>query len=475
MSHRIEKDSLGEIKVPTDAYWGAQTQRAIHNFPISGLKPDPIFVRAYVLQKQAAATVNGTLGLIEKSTADAICKAAAELLDDGKLADQFVVDPFQAGAGTSHHMNVNEVLANRANELLGGKRGDYEPVHPNNHVNFGQSTNDTFPTAMRLAILLNHRGLESGLQDLENAFRRKASEFASIVTSGRTHLQDATPITLGQVFEGFADTLARAEGDLTRSMESLLELGIGGTAVGTGINRHPDYPELICAELSKTIGLPVVPTGVPISMHQSTHDFARYAAGQKGVALELTKIANDLRLMSSGPTSGIGEIVLPAVQPGSSIMPGKVNPVMAENMNMVCFHVIGSESTVAFSSQGGQFQLNVMMPVIIYEILFSMNILTNAVRVFREFCVEGITADKDRSQEYAERTVSLATVLNPVVGYGRAAEIVKRAVKEKRSIIAVTAEELKVSEAKVHELLDPIRWTRPGVIDKDELENFGKN
>jgi aspartate ammonia-lyase len=472
MSHRREKDSLGEIEVPADAYWGAQTQRALRNFPISGLGPDPAFVRAYVYQKQAAARVNGGLGLIEAKKADAVAKAADEILS-GKLMDQFVVDPFQAGAGTSHHMNTNEVLANRSNEILGGKKGDYDPVHPNNDVNFGQSTNDTFPTAMRISVHLSLGRLEKNLDDLVGSLEKKAEEFADIVTAGRTHLQDATPITLGQAFQGYADAIARARRDMSTSAQGLLELGIGGTAVGTGMNRHPDYPRLACEELSRITGIPVVPTRIPVAMHQSTHDFARFAAGLKGTALETNKLANDLRLMASGPTSGLAEIALPPVQPGSSIMPGKVNPVMAENMNMVCFGVLGAESSIAHASQAGQFQLNVMMPVIIHEILFAMKIFTNALGVFREYCVAGITANEERAREYAERTVALATVLNPIVGYERAAKIVKRAVEDKRSIIAVTAEELGISEGKARKLLDPIRWTQPGVIDEDEIRSRG--
>ncbi len=473
METRRERDSLGEVEVPAGAYWGAQTQRAVHNFPISGLDPDPSLVRAYAFLKRAAATVNADLGLLDRRRAGAIVQAADEVLA-GRLADQFVVDPFQAGAGTSHHMNVNEVLANRANEILGGTKGTYDPVHPNNHVNFGQSTNDTFPTAMRIAVQLVEGELERALDDLARSLHDRGHAFRDLVTAGRTHLQDATPITLGQVFDGYAETIRRARRDLETAAGALEELGIGGTAVGTGVNRHPDYPPKICEELARLTGLPLRPIGTPVAMHQSTHDFARYAGALKGVALEMTKIANDLRLMSSGPTSGIGEIVLPAVQPGSSIMPGKVNPVMAENMNMVCFHVIGAETAVAMASAAGQFQLNVMMPVIAYEILFSMGIFTRALRVFRELCVEGIEADPEVCRNYAERTVSLATALNPVVGYGKAAEIVKQAVAERRSVIAVAAEVLGIPEARARELLDPIRWTQPGIIDKDSVKLDGE-
>jgi aspartate ammonia-lyase len=463
MSFRVEKDSLGEVKVPARAYWGAQTQRAVENFQISGLKPDAVFVRAYVYQKRASALVNEDLGLLEPRLAQAVIKAADEILH-GSLLDQFVVDPFQAGAGTSHHMNVNEVLANRANELLGGKLGIYDPVNPNDHVNLGQSTNDTFPTAMRLAILLRHPDLEARLKDTADAFAAKAEEFKDVVTAGRTHLQDATPITIGQVMGGYAGMIARALYTLHEATEPLCELGIGGTAVGTGINRHPNYPERVCQALEEALDLPFVPAGNPIAHHASTQDFQRYMSAVKGAALELSRIANDLRLMSSGPTSGIGEIGLPPVQPGSSIMPGKVNPVMAENLNMVCFQVIGSETSVAMASEAGQFQLNVMMPVIIYEILFSMNILCRALSVFRERCVVGITVHADRARNYAERTVSLATMLTPLVGYARAAEIVKRAVTEERSIVEVAAEELGQDEAEIRRILDPRRWTEPGIL-----------
>jgi len=465
MSFRLEKDSMGEVKVPAGAYWGAQTQRAIENFQISGLLPDPVFVRAYAEQKRASALVNEELGLLEPKLAQAIVRAADEILQ-GKLLDQFVVDPFQAGAGTSHHMNVNEVLANRANEILGGQLGTYVPVNPNDQVNLGQSTNDTFPTAMRLAILLRHPELEARLKETADAFAAKAEAFKDVVTAGRTHLQDATPITIGQVMGGYAGMIARVLYTLHEATEPLCELGIGGTAVGTGVNRHLDYPRRVCDKLEDALALPFVPAGNPIAHHASTQDFVRYMSAVKGAALELSRIANDLRLMSSGPTSGIGEIDLPPVQPGSSIMPGKVNPVMAENLNMVCFQVIGSESTVAMASEAGQFQLNVMMPVIIYEILFSMTILSRALGVFRERCVVGITVHADRARSYAERTVSLATMLTPLVGYARAAEIVKRAVAEERSIVDVAAEELGEDKEKIRKALDPRRWTEPGILEE---------
>jgi aspartate ammonia-lyase len=463
MTTRREHDSLGDVEVPAEALWGAQTQRAIENFPISGLAPDPLFIYAYVQLKRAAARVNEELGLLDARLARAIVGACDDVLS-GDRGNQFVVDPFQAGAGTSLHMNVNEVLANLANERLGGARGTYRPVHPNDHVNLGQSTNDTFPTAMRLAVLLREADLDRELSALVEALREKGRAFAGIVTAGRTHLQDATPIGLGQVFAGYADSVERTRGDLAVAARAMEELGIGGTAVGTGVNRHPEFAARLTAEMSRLCGIPLRATSTPIAMHASMHDFSRYAGALKGVALELVRIANDLRLMSSGPTSGLGEIALPPVQPGSSIMPGKVNPVMAENLDMVCFHVIGAETAVAFAAQAGQFQLNVMMPVIAYEILFSIRILTNAIGVFRIRCVEGITADEARCREYAERTVSLATMLNPLVGYERAAEIVKRAVRERRSIVEVAAEAMGRPREEIAALLDPGRWIQPGLL-----------
>ena len=467
MNTRTETDSLGEVEVPGDAYWGAQTERARANFPISGLPPDPTLVTAYLRQKRASAIANRDLGFLEEPVAGAVIRAAEEIAD-GALRDQFVVDPFQAGAGTSLHMNVNEVLANRAGEILGGALGEYRPVHPNDHVNFGQSTNDTFPTAIRVASCLAGAELDRELGELESALRDQAGEMEGVVTAGRTHLQDALPITLGQVFTGYADCVGRGRADLGAACELLHELGLGGTAVGTGVNRHRDYPRRAVKELARSTGFPFRVTGSPIALHAGTQDFARFAAALKGIALELGRLANDLRLMGSGPTSGIGEIELPAVQPGSSIMPGKVNPVMAECLNMVAFHVTGAEAATAAASGAGQFQINVMTPVIAFEILFSIRILENGVRVFRERCVEGIRARPETARRFAERTVALGAVLNPRIGYARAAEIVKESVRRGVPVAEVAAEALGIPVAEARELLAPERWTRPRVLDAKE-------
>jgi aspartate ammonia-lyase len=466
---RSERDSLGEVKVPLRAYWGAETQRALLNFPISGLRPDPALVRATVLVKLAAARANAALGLLEARPARALEQAATEILS-GALADQFVVDPFQAGAGTSHHMNVNEVLANRANEILGAPLGAYDPVHPHDHVNLGQSTNDVFPTAMRLAVLMKHGAVDAALKDLAARLGEKADAFARVVTAGRTHLQDATPITLGQVFRGFQGSVEGARSGLAQDAEALLGIGLGGTAVGTGVNRHPEYPERAARELSRASGFALRASGALLTLHTSQLQVVRYAGGLKAAAVELGRVAGDLRLMASGPTSGIGEIVLPAVQPGSSIMPGKVNPVLAEALNMVCFHVTGAETAVAAAGAAGQFQLNVMMPVIAYEILFSQGILSAALGVFTERCVAGITANPERARAYAERTVALATVLSPVVGYEKAAAIVKRSLAEGRSLLDVAAETLGLSPERAAELLSPLRWTEPGAMGREDID-----
>jgi fumarate hydratase class II len=337
-------------------------------------------------------------------------------------------------------------------------------------VNLGQSTNDVFPTAMRVAALVKHGAVDAALGALAGALRERAREFAEVVTAGRTHLQDATPITLGQVFQGFAGSVDRARAGLARDAEALAEIGLGGTAVGTGVNRHPDFPALATEELARVTGLPLRASPEILTLHASQLDLVRYAGGLKAVAVELGRVANDLRLMSSGPTSGIGEIALPAVQPGSSIMPGKVNPVMAEALNMVCCHVAGAEAAVAAAGGAGQFQLNVMMPVVAYEILFAQEILGNGVRVFTERCVAGITVHPARARAYAERTVALATMLSPAVGYEKASLIVKRAVAEERSLLDVAVETLGISREQAERILDPLRWTEPGMVDPGELE-----
>ncbi|MDP6438621.1 MAG: aspartate ammonia-lyase, partial [Candidatus Brocadiia bacterium] len=383
---RRESDFLGEVDVPADAYYGAQTRRAVHNFPISGLRQAPAFTRAMALVKKAAAMVHGELGALEARVADGIARAADEVIE-GRLDDQFVVDVFQAGAGTSAHMNMNEVLANRASELLGGRRGEYTLVHPNDHVNMGQSTNDVCPTSMRVAALLELSGLVGALGGLAGGLADKAGEFAEIAKSGRTHLQDAVPLTLGQEFGAYAEAVRRAAAHIEQQSEPLRELGIGGSAVGSGLNTVPGYRTKVIERLAGLTGLKLAAAPDLFEAMQSMGPFARMSGALRAGAVELGRISNDLRLLSSGPTTGLGEIRLPAVQPGSSIMPGKVNPVVAECMNMICFQVVGNDACIAAAAGAGQLELNVMMPVISHNLLWSMQILTNGARMLAELCV----------------------------------------------------------------------------------------
>ena len=436
---RREKDFLGEIEVPEDAYYGVQTQRAVENFPISGIRMPAVFHRACAEIKKAAAGAHKELGLLDPSIADAIVQAADEVIE-GRYDDHFVVDVFQAGAGTSLHMNVNEVIANRASEILGGSRGTYDPVHPNDHVNMGQSTNDVFPTAMRLAALLTIPDLAGELGALAKAFREKADSFAKIVKSGRTHLQDAVPITLGQEFSGYACAVEACARRIGRTAATLGRLGIGGSATGTGLNTHPDYRSKIVERLSAQTGLELSPAGNLFEAMQSMAPFVEASGALRTAAVELGKIANDLRLLSSGPTTGLGEIILPAVQPGSSIMPGKVNPVIAECMNMICFQTIGNDACIAQAAAAGQLELNVMMPIINHNLLASIRIMTNGVRMLRERCVVGVEAIEERCASYAASTLGNATVLNPVIGYHGAADVVREALARGETIHKVVIE-----------------------------------
>jgi len=437
--HRTERDFLGERHVPAEAYYGIQTQRAVQNFPISGLRAPTVFVRAGAEIKKAAALTHRDLGALEPRRAEAIAHAADEVIA-GRFDDQFVVDVFQAGAGTSHHMNLNEVLANRANELLGGRRGEYRPVHPNDHVNMGQSTNDVFPTAMRLAALMTLPDAVGALRDLAAALAGKGREFRNIAKSGRTHLQDAVPVTLGQEFSAYAAAVDRAAAHIAEQTAPLRELGLGGSATGSGLNTLPGYRERVVRRLAEQTGLDLRPAENLFEAMQSMAPFVRASASLRTAAVELGRIANDLRLLSSGPTTGLAEIRLPAVQPGSSIMPGKVNPVICECLNMICFQVIGNDTCIAQAAGAGQMELNVMMPVINFNLLWSVEILTNGARMLRERCIEGIEADADRCAAYLHGTIGLATVLNPVIGYHRAAEVARQAFEGGRSIREVVIE-----------------------------------
>lgn len=443
---RIERDSLGEVHVLADALYGAQTQRAIENFPISGLKPHRAFIWSMGMIKRAAAEVNRDLGVLEATKADAIIQAAQEVID-GKWNGQFVVDPFQAGAGTSHHMNVNEVIANRATQLLGGKLGEYR-VHPNDHVNMSQSTNDTIPTAIRLGCLWRLDELLTALNDLSGALNIKASEFDDIVKSGRTHLQDAVPVRLGQEFGAYAKAVERDAERIRYAAEGLRRLGIGGTAVGSGLNAHPEYHHRMVKKLSELTGLQLNESDNLFESMQSMADAAAFSSSMRTLALTLIRIANDFRLLSSGPTTGLDEIRLPAVQPGSSIMPGKVNPVMAEMLDMAMFHVIGCDVTVALATQAGQLELNVMMPVIAHNLFEMMQITIGAVRAFTERAVRGITANRAKAEGWLAQNPIVVTALNPLIGYSQGAELVKEAAARGLTIHEMAVEKAKAGTLK---------------------------
>lgn len=469
MRTRIEQDSLGKVGVPSDAYYGAQTARAVENYPISGLRAHPALIRAYGLLKQACAEANMQVRMISGRVGRAIVRASRDVAR-GVLNDQFVVDVYQAGAGVSFHMNVNEVIANRAIWYLGGRRleklGDYRLVHPNDHVNFGQSTNDTYPTAVRLAAMLLLEDFYPALEELESAFLRKAREFDGIIKSGRTHLQDAVPIRLGQEFKAYAAALRDAREHINDCARSLASLGIGGSAVGTGLNAHPQFPRLVVERLRKLTALKLEVAGDLRAAMQSQLPLAAVSGALRNLALELIRIANDLRLLSSGPYTGMGEIVLPALQPGSSIMPGKVNPVMGELLDMVAFQVVGCDTVTALAVQAGQLELNVMIPAMAWNILHAVEILKNTCRVVARRCVLGIRANRETCERYAYRTPSIATALNPVIGYSRAAEIVKRSLATGKSIPEICLEEKVLSKKVLDRILDPHRMTEPGLPPK---------
>src|SRR4051812_18763284 len=433
MASRIERDPLGELAVPADAYYGVQTARAVENFPISGLRAPSDLVTATILVKKAAAKANRDLSRLDTVTANAIVAAADEILS-GKLRDQFVVDVYQAGAGTSHNMNANEVLANRAAEILGDARGTYARVHPNDHVNMGQSTNDVFPTSTRLALLLGYRPLIRAARDLVEALARKADEFQHVLKTGRTHLQDAVPITLGQEFGGFAACIRRGADDVAQASEQLQELNVGATAVGTGLNAGEDFRVRVVAHLVSDTGLALKPAENLFRVTQSMGDVLAYSGAMRRLAVELGKVASDLRLLSMGPRAGLAEISLPAVQPGSSIMPGKVNPSVPEMVNQVCFQVMGCDTTVALGCEAGQLELNVMMPVIAWNALHSSTILRSAMTVLQARTIAGSAADEQRARELLDRSTAAATALSPYIGYAETAAIAKESVQTGRPI-----------------------------------------
>ena len=465
---RIERDSLGEVAVPAEALYGAQTQRAVENFPISGLQPYRAFIWSMAAIKRAAAEVNCALGLLEGAYSAVILQAAQEVMD-GRWEAQFVVDPFQAGAGTSHHMNVNEVIANRATQLMGEPLGSYK-VHPNDHVNMSQSTNDTVPAAIRLGCLWRLDELTGVVEELASALRAKAVQFDDIVKSGRTHLQDAVPVRLGQEFEGYARAVERDVERIRRAAEGLRRLGIGGTAAGTGLNAHPEYPARMVKRLSELTGLELNLSDNLFESMQSMADPADFSASLRTLAITLTRLANDFRLLASGPFTGLDEIRLPTVQPGSSIMPGKVNPVMAEMLNMAMFHVQGCDHAVALAAQAGQLELNVMMPVIAHNLFEMMHVIIGAVRAFTEKCVLGLQANQERAEAWLSRNPIVVTALNPLIGYAAGAALVKEALG-----LGLTVRELALEKASAGMLKhrDQQRQVTPQEIE-DALHDLRK-
>jgi aspartate ammonia-lyase len=466
MPGRIERDPLGERHVPDEAYYGVQTARALENFPISGLRAPASLITATVLVKKAAAEANVALSRLDAQVGRAIIEAADEVLA-GALRDQFVVDVYQAGAGTSHNMNANEVLANRAEERLGGRRGEYRRVHPNDHVNMGQSTNDVFPTATRLALLLEHGPLVGGARALARSCADRAAEFDQILKVGRTHLQDAVPMTLGQEFGGFAACLEAGADGVDSAADALKELNLGATAVGTGLNAGDDYTQLAVAALARLTGVPVRPARNRFRVTQSMGDVLAYSGALRRLAVELGKVASDLRLLSMGPRAGLSEIVLPAVQPGSSIMPGKVNPSIPEMVNQVCYQVIGCDTTVCVAAEAGQLELNVMMPVIAWNALHASAILRESMQALRTRCIDGLRADAERCRELLERSTAMATALSPYIGYAATAEIAKESVRTGRPIRALVLERQLLEPAQLDRILAADAMTRPGIAGKD--------
>ena len=461
-SVRVEKDSLGEVYVPAAALYGAQTQRAVMNFPISGMKPYPAFVWSMAVIKRAAAEINRDLGMLDPLIADAVVHAAQEVIE-GRHRDQFVVDPFQAGAGTSHNMNMNEVIANRAIELLGGQRGDYRLVSPNDHVNMSQSTNDTIPAAIRLGCLWRLDELLEAVSRLASALEDKAHAFDPIVKSGRTQLQDAVPVRLGQEFGAYAKAVTRGGERIRLAAEGLRRLGIGGTATGTGLNAPPEYHGRMVQRLTELCGFTLYESDDLFESMQSMADAVFFSGALRALAQDLIRIANDFRLLSSGPATGLDEIRLPAVQPGSSIMPGKVNPVLAEMLDMACFHILGNDLTVTLAAQAGQLELNVMMPVIAHDLFEMMHVLIGAISAFTDKCVRGLTANREKAEGWLARNAILVTALNPVIGYLKGAQVAKEAMATGRTIREIVIAKGYLSAEEADRLLDAAKMTEGGI------------
>ncbi len=459
--HRIEKDSMGEVKVPKSAYYGAQTVRAMENFPISGIMMPIEFIRVLGKVKRAAAEVNFKLGLLDREIAEAIFAASDEVIN-GKMDSEFVVDIFQTGSGTSTNMNMNEVIANRASELMGGSLGQKRPVHPNDHVNKGQSSNDVIPTAIHVLLLQeSEEVLIPRLRELADALGDKAAEFKGIVKIGRTHLQDATPIRLGQEFSGYESMVLDGIERIKAGYPRLSELAIGGTAVGTGINTHPSFGVMMAERISVLTGHSFVEASNHFAAQGSRDAVVEFSGALKSLAVSLIKIGNDLRWLGSGPRCGIGEISIPELQPGSSIMPGKVNPVIAESLVQVAAQVIGNDAAVTIGGLSGNFELNVMMPMILYNTLQSLQLLANGCAVFTEKCVRNIAADEERCRSFVEQSLAMCTALVPEIGYDRAAKIAQEAWKSGKTVRQVVEEQAIIPEKQVGKLLDPFSMTEP--------------
>ena len=452
---RAERDSLGEVRVPARALYGAQTQRAVENFPVSGLRPWRAFIWSMALIKRAAADVHRDLGLLDPETANAIVQAASEVMN-GQWDEQFVVDPFQAGAGTSHNMNTNEVLANRATQILGGEIGTYR-ANPNDHVNMSQSTNDTIPTAIRLGALWRLEELLAVVDGLAAALNEKAAEFDDIIKSGRTHLQDAVPVRLGQEFSGYARAVERDAERIRRAAEGLRRMPIGGTATGTGLNAHPEYHRRMVRRMSEISGIALYESDNLFEGMQSLADAADFSAALRTLAVTLIRIANDFRLLASGPSTGLDELRLPPVQPGSSIMPGKVNPVLAEMLDMAMFHVIGSDTTIMLAAQAGQLELNVMMPIIAHNLFEMMQVVIGSVRAFTEKCVVGVKANREKAEGWLGRNAIVVTALNPLIGYSAGAALVKEALQRNLTIQEVALEKVREGSLKHRDEDRPVR------------------
>jgi aspartate ammonia-lyase len=467
-AYRLERDFLGEKEIPEYAYYGIQTLRAVENFPITGYRLHPSLIKAMAIVKKAAALANMDTGQLDSRIGQAIVMAAQEIID-GKWHDHFIVDPIQGGAGTSINMNTNEVIANRALEILGEQKGSYHIISPNSHVNMSQSTNDVFPTAIHIAVLQLLEILLETMDDMHYVFAQKAKQFDHVIKMGRTHLQDAVPIRLGQEFEAYRRVVARDIKRIKQSRQHLYEVNMGATAVGTGLNADPHYIERVIQHLTNISGFSLVGVEHLVDGTQNTDAYTEVSAALKVCMINMSKIANDLRLMASGPRAGLGEITLPARQPGSSIMPGKVNPVMAEVINQVAFQVIGNDHTICLASEAGQLELNVMEPVLVFNLLQSISIMNNAFRVFTDYCLAGIEANEAKLKEYVEKSVGVITAINPYIGYETASRIAREAVLTGKSVRELCLSYNLLTEEQLDAILDPYEMTRPGIAGSQAL------